>query len=88
VSEGEEADEELLSFLDGASAVHVSCALLTKFGVFSEAARRKQHTTVSLPSHIGAVQLFGDVVVTPGETLLLSSADDTLAAPRRMPFGA
>ena len=80
VSEGEEADEELLSFLDGASAVHVSCALLTKFGVFSEAARRKQHTTVSLPSHIGAVQLFGDVVVTPGETLLLSSADDTLAS--------
>ena len=52
MSEGEEADEELLSFLDGASAVHVSCTLLTKFGVYSEAARRKQHTTVSLPSHI------------------------------------
>ena len=78
VSEGE--DEEVLSFLDGASAVHVSCTLLTKFGVYSEAARRKQHTTVLLPSHIGAVQLFGDVVVRPGETVLLSSADSTLAS--------
>jgi hypothetical protein len=77
-SEGE--DEELLSFLEGASAVHVACALLIKFGIYSEAARRKQHTTVLLPSRIGAVQLFGDIVVRPGETMLLSSADSAPAS--------
>lgn len=66
------ADQEIISFVEGASARQVACTLLWKFGVHSTASRQRD-TTVILPARVGAVELLGDVVVRRDEVLRLEA---------------
>ena len=61
-----------LSFADGASALEVACTLLWMLGSYGS--RQSGRTTLELPSHVGAIELIGDIVVHNGEDVRLTGA--------------
>ncbi len=62
---------ELLSFIDGVTAIDVSCTLLWRFGAHGRASRSMTSSTVLLPPIVGAFELVGDFVVAEGEMVTL-----------------
>ena len=77
-----EDDAGPLSFADGASALEVACTLLWMLGRYgsrqsgrtSYGSRQSGRTTLELPSHVGAIELIGDIVVHNGEDVRLAGA--------------
>ncbi len=61
-----------MTFAEGASAMHVACALLLRLGAYSSAP--SPSFLVRLPADIGSIVLTGDIVVFDGSSLTLEGA--------------
>jgi hypothetical protein len=76
----EDASVETVRFVQGSSALHVSCTLLRMFGAqarpYQSAAMR---SVVWVPANVGAIQLVGDIVVREGSSLALRAEEGASA---------
>ena len=69
----EQGRSQLVAFSEDASAVHVACSLLRRFGAFSTVRVDGSSSIVLLPSGMKMVQLLGHIVVHAGERLRIEA---------------
>jgi hypothetical protein len=74
-----DAAEQLVTWAEGTSSLRVGCDLLLQFGAHSAGRRmRPLRTRVQFPEGVDAVEVFTDLVVQQGETVVLVSSGPAL----------